>query len=190
METKSKPSRASRKPSLSNAPLTQLKQLWLETLTESEKDYWREQLRSARQYRELRAEIAEKYHIELSHESGVGKFRQWVPGQDAREAEAEQVEADTAELRKQGLSGEQLRDELLKRMKERALARGDFKLGAVAVKLDLQAATLALSREKFKAGQRAKLAAGLAELAKQINRNPKARAAYEALKAEVKAAKR
>ena len=173
-----------------DAPQTKLKQLWLETLSHAERDYWRKQLRSARRQQELRAEIREKYHIELGHDSVLTKFRHWVAGQDAREEEAEQVEADKAELRRQGLSGEQLRDELLKRMKERALARGDFKLGAVAVNLDLKAEALDLCKEKFKERRRANLEAGLSELAKQIKRNPKARAAYETLKAEVKAAKR
>jgi len=47
---------------------------------------------------------------------------------------------------------------------------------------------LEFDKEKFKEGLRTKLESGLAELATHIKSNPKAQAAYEALKAEVKLA--
>ena len=187
---KSKRRLTDRKLSLGQSPETKLKMLWCDVLSESEKDYWREQFLSTRPQRELRAELRQKYGIELIQDTSLTRFRKWVAGQDARAEEAEQVQADTAELEAQGLSGEELRAALLERMKKRALAKGDFKLGAVAVNLDLKAEALALNQKKFKAGQRTKLESGLAELAKHIKGNPKARAAYEALKAEVKSAKR
>ncbi len=164
--------------------------LWRDSLCESEQDYWREQFASARSLKGMREELREKYDLEFTQDGTLRRFIRSVAAQDAREAEAEQVQADTAELLAQGLSGEQLRAALLERMKKRALSGGDFKLGAVAVNLDLKSEALALSQEKFKERRRTNLQAGLAELAKQIKRNPKARAAYEALKAEVASAKR
>lgn len=185
-----KPGLLLRKLSHGGSPETALKILWRETLSESEKAYWREQFTSTRPQRVLRDELRNKYGIDLTQDTSLTRFRKWVPKQDALDEEAQEAHADEIELVAQGLSGEPLREALLERMKRRAYRKGDFTLGAVAVRLDLQAGALTLNQEKFKEKQRTKLDAGLAELANHIKRNPKARAAYEALKAETKSAKR
>ena len=102
---------------------------------------------------------------------------------DLRRDQAEEVECDRVELEAQGLSGVQLRDELVRRMKERALARGDFKLGEAAVKLDLRVERigidhcwLALQARKAgvleKANKRAEQPGGLTpEVLRQIEKD-------------------
>ena len=49
-------------------------------------------------------------------------FCRWLEDEDLRKRLAEEAECDRAELEAQGLDGEQLRDELLRRMRERAPA--------------------------------------------------------------------
>ncbi len=144
-----RPRLASQKLSQGESPESKLKILWRDALSESERDYWREQFRSTRPQRELRAELHQQYGCELTQDISLTRFRKWVARQDARAEEAEQVHADTVELLAQGLSGEQLRAALLDRMKKRALSGGDFKLGAVAVNLDLKAEAQNLNAKKF-----------------------------------------
>jgi hypothetical protein len=129
--------------------MTRLKLFWKKTLPEADRDYWREQFASARTQAELRQELADKYGISLPHDTQLGRFRGWLQAEDLRELEAEAVRCDRAELEAQGLAGEPLRAELLRRMAERALARGDYKLGVAAVNLDLKAERLAIHQRRL-----------------------------------------
>ncbi len=129
--------------------VTRLKLLWRDTLPEAERDYWREQFASARSRPKLRQDLQDKFDIKLPYDMQLIRFCRWLEDEDLRKQLAEEADWDRAELEAQGLSGEQLREELLRRMKERALARGDFKLGAEAVKLDLRAEGVTISRQSF-----------------------------------------
>ncbi len=129
--------------------MTKLKLLWRDSLPEAEQDYWREQFASTRSQKELREELQEKCGIELRQDTQLGRFRRWVDEDDFRMQQAEEVECDRAELEAQGLKGEQLRDELVRRMTERALARGDYKLGATAVNLDVKVGRLDIAERRL-----------------------------------------
>jgi len=74
----------------------------------------------------------------------------------------------------------------LRRFYNQARATGDAKLGLKTIAADVKVEALQFDKERFKEGLRTKLEAGLAELAQHIKSNPKAQAAYEALKQEVK----
>ena len=166
-----------------NSEMTKLKLLWRNSLPEAEQDYWREQLESTRTQEELRQQLLNKYGIQLLHDRQIRRFRDWVEEEDWREQEAEKVESDRAELEAQGLAGEQLRAELVRRMTERALARGDYKLGEAAVNLDLKAERLDIAErrlalqvrraERFdKAADRAEQPGGLTpEVLRQIEKD-------------------
>ena len=132
-----------------NSEMTRLKLLWRNSLLEAERDYWREQLVSTCTQAALREELQDKHGIQLLHDRQIRRFRDWVEEEDWRELEAEKVESDRAELEAQGLKGEQLRAELVRRMTERALARGDYKLGAVAVTLDLKVERLGIEERRL-----------------------------------------
>ena len=166
-----------------NSEMTRLKLLWRNSLPEEEKDYWREQLVSTRTQAALREELRDKHGIQLLHDIQIRRFRDWVEEEDWRKQEAEKVESDRAELEAQGLTGEQLRAELVRRMTERALARGDYKLGATAVTLDIKVERLGIAErrlalevrraEKFeKAADRAGQPGGLTpEVLRQIEKD-------------------
>lgn len=168
-----------RKLSSPDSPDTKLKLLWRDTLTEAERDYWREQLTAARPLSALRRELLAKFNIELKQDYSLSRFRHWVDVEDLRLAEAELVAADEAELLAQGLQGEELRAALLERMKARALTRGDFKLGATAVRLDLLAEAMALNQEKFKESLRTKAQTGLAAILAEAKDDPVVAAAVK-----------
>jgi hypothetical protein len=172
-----------RKLSNPNSEMTRLKLLWRNSLPEAERDYWREQLVSTRTQAALREEVRDKHGIQLLHDRQIRRFRDWVEDEDRRKQQADEVEWDRAELEEQGLAGELLRAELVRRMTERALARGDYKLGATAVTLDLKVERLGIAErrlalqvrraERFdKAADRAVQPGGLTpEVLRQIERD-------------------
>jgi glycine/D-amino acid oxidase-like deaminating enzyme len=170
-QRKLKCAEASRKLTHPASASTKLRVLWRDSWSEEEQDYWREQFASPRSQADMREELRKRYHIDLVHDFSVTRFRRWVGAQDAREEEAQMAEADEAELKRQGLSGEQLRGILLARMTRRALARGDFNLGALAVRMDLQVEAMALRKEKFKESLRTKIQAGLAAILAEAKGN-------------------
>ena len=174
-----------RKISNEQSPLTELKLLWRDTFIEPERDYWREQISSSRTQADIRSELKDKYKIDLPYDIYVTRFRRWVAEQDELEEETCKSAADRAELEAQGLTGDQLRNELLRRAMARAVARGDFKLGLRAIAEDIKVETLQLHKDKFKHNSRSKIEAGLAQLGLYIRDNPGARAAYDAFRATI-----
>ncbi len=132
-----------------DSPLNRLKLLWRDSLSETDRDYWREQMASLRPLPDLRDELNAQFKIELVYDGQLSFFHRWVEKLDRWHLEAELAVEAEAELAKQGLSGDQLRGELLKRMKTRALAQGDFDLGATAVTLDLKAEQVAISQRRL-----------------------------------------
>ena len=166
-----------------DSEMTKLKLLWRNSLPEEERDYWREQFASTRTQPELRQELEDKYKIELRHNTQLRRFCLWVVEEDWREQQVEEVLSDRAELEAQGLTGEQLRAELVRRMTERALARGDYKLGEAAVTLDVKVGRLGIAERRLalqvrraehfdKAANRAAQPGGLTpEVLRQIERD-------------------
>jgi len=169
--------------------MQQLKAVW-RRLPEATQDYWREQFSSSRTQADIRSEIAKKRSVKLSADGKLTKFRAWLEDQDLREAQAERMEENEQRIKTAHPEWtlDQVRDEVLKQAYYETLASGNFKLGMAARKSDLVEQALKFDKEKFLEGLRTKLESGLAELATHIKSNPKAKAAYEALKAEVKLA--
>lgn len=159
--------------------MTKLKRLWRDSLSEPERDYWRAQFESTRSQSALRQEIQEKYNVKLLQDSQLNRFRDWMDEFTAIEKEKQKVAEDLAELQSQGLTGAKLRDELLTRIKARALARGDYKLGLKAIAADVKVETLQLGWEKFKSGARTKLETGLDAVAEAFKANPQAMESYQ-----------
>lgn len=136
-------------PGKPKSELTRLKEAWLRTMSDEARVYWRQQFVSSRTQSDIRSEIFKKLKINLREDNQLTFFRQWLGEQDIRDEEAEAALRDETDLDAQGLKGEDLRRELIDRMTRRALARGDFTLGAAAVKLDLKAEQVAIDKGKL-----------------------------------------
>lgn len=137
----------------------------------------------------IRSRLAERFGIKLKHDgqlSGEGALWQWCLQEQRNAAEAEWVVSEEENLKAQGLSGDQLRAELLDRMKRRALVRGDHKLGLAAIDRDIKVEALAFDQEKFKESLRTKIQAGLDAIAAEAGNNPKIKAALEAIQEATK----
>ena len=175
-----------RKLSRPESELTKFKMLWRDTFTDPERDYWRLQFASTRTQADLRQEIEAKHKIALTDDTQLTRFRRWDVKFQAVQEEQEDIAADKAELELLGLTGDQLRDEILRRMKARAIRRGDYDLGLKAILTGVKIETLQLGHEKFKHASRTKIEAGLVQLGQHIKGNPAARATYDAFYAAVK----
>ena len=211
--------------------LTRFKELWRDTFTETQRDYWRSQFISPSPTRDTRETLRLKHGVNLTDDNQIVRFRKWDEQEQSRQIEAERMASDeefflpeTEKEVRAAMAGkpeqeileaiaEQLRLKVMNAAGYRSLASGDFALGLKAVKASqaeasgkfkaqLEQAKLELAKEaraqaerqlefdkeKFKEGLRTKLESGLAELATHIKGNPKAQAAYETFRAEVKAA--
>jgi hypothetical protein len=151
--------------------VTRLKALW-RTLTEDQRAGWSAFLVSETSQAEIRRQILARFKINLRYDRQLLRFRTWLDELEALKAGADRAAADEVELRQQGLAGAQLREELLNRMKIRALARGDFKLGLRAIAADVKMEVLELDREKFKVGLHTKIQAGLESILAEARGNP------------------
>ncbi len=74
-----------------------------------------------------------KFDKQLSGQDGLWA---WCAQEQSNAAEAQWASQEEEDLIQQGLTGEQLRTELLNRLKRRALVRGDHKLGLAVIKAD------------------------------------------------------
>lgn len=128
--------------------ITKLKNLWPKLSAEDRAD-WLELFGSPTSREEIRGLLLSKLNVNLEHDGQVGRFREWAEEQEPRYQEAQAVQDDIRDLEAQGLTGEQLRDELLKRMKARALNTGNFELGLKAIAQDVKVESLALDHRKL-----------------------------------------
>lgn len=167
--------------------LTRLKKLWL-GLADDARAYWQELFCSDSTQAENRRLLAVKLKVNLSRDNQLTEFRSWLDAQTQRELMAEKIEERKQELLSGGMTLEQAQDVLLAEASAYSVASRDFKLGVKVSSEISKKSSAKLDEEKFKEGLRTKLESGLAELATHIKANPKAQAAYEALKAEVKLA--
>ncbi len=132
-----------------HSELTRLKALWRK-MPEEERAGWEDLLYSDTSRAQFRAMIGEKLGVTLKHDTQFTRFRKWVNDQHLRDLAAEEAQADAEELIRQGIRGDKLRAELLRRMKARATVRNDFKLGATALNLDFKAEQLAINKRRMK----------------------------------------
>lgn len=170
--------------------LTRFKILWRDSMSESARDFWRALFVSDSTQADIRRQLAGKLQVKFTRDDQLAAFRDWEFQQRMMDLESEQAAEEERRLVEEHptWTKDQVRDDLLKRFYLRARARGDTELGLETVAADVKVQTLEFDKEKFKEAIRSKLEAGLAELAQYIKGNPKAQAAYEAFKGEVKLA--
>lgn len=123
----------------SDSELTKLKALWRDSLSDLVRSAWRSRFASTDTQAAIRAEMKTKLKINLSFDSQLTNFRQWVEEQDAMDAEAERQTEEETRLREQhpDWDADRLRTEVINGSLRRALATGDFKgLGLKAVRAD------------------------------------------------------
>ena len=170
--------------------LTKLKVLWRDSLSEDAKAYWQELFVSDSSQAANRALLLAKLKINLRFDKQLDQFRKWELEEREKDLQAERMQENERRLAADhpDWTLDQVRAEVLRQSYLETLATGNFKLGLAARKSDIAEQALRFDQEKFKEGLRTKLESGLAELATHIKSNPKAQAAYEALKAEVKLA--
>lgn len=135
----------------SDSQLTQFKKLWLYSLAESARDYWRALFCSDTTQAELRKLIFTKLKINLTRDGQLTEFRSWLDEQDARAAEAQRQAEDEAALKQEfaDLTNDQVRQLVIRGTVARAKAQGDWKLGLSAVDRDLKFQQVALDKNKF-----------------------------------------
>ena len=134
-----------------DSEVTKLKGLWLDTLTESQRDFWRSEFVSKQTQAQLRAALKQKLDVNLLYDSQLTRFRDWVDDQLKLDLEAERQADDERRLLEENpfMSKEELREKLLMAAYRRANASGDFKLGLAAMKQDKSLSELSLDRDKF-----------------------------------------
>lgn len=134
-----------------DSEVTRLKELWLHTLSESQRDFWRSEFVSKQTQAQLRAALLAKLKVNLLYDSQLTRFRDWVDDQLKLDLEAERQADDERRLLEENpnISKEELREKLLMAAYRRANASGDFKLGLAAMKQDKSLSELSLDRDKF-----------------------------------------
>lgn len=172
-----------------NNEITKLKEQWC-ALSDDARSYWQQLFISQTSQAEIRKQILARLKVSLRFDGQLNKFRDWELEQREKDLEAERALEEERRISEEhpDWTKDQVRDDLLRRFYNRARATGDSKLGLKTIAADVKVESLKFDQEKFKEGLRTKLESGLAELATHIKSNPKAQAAYEALKAEVKIA--
>ena len=170
--------------------VTKLKKLWRDSLAESARDFWRALFISDTPQPEIRKQLRAKLNINLTRDDQLLAIRQFDLEQQQMDLESERAAEEERRLIEEhpDWTKDQVREDLLRRFYNRARATGDAKLGLKTVAADMKVQSLEFDRERFKESVRTKLEAGLAELAQHIKGNPKAKAAYEAFRSEVKLA--
>jgi len=135
-----------------NSELTKLKVLWRDSMSEDARGYWRWLFVGADSTQaQIRAEIHAKLKIKLDYDSQLNAFRDWVALQDAMNKEAEEA----AEFEQRILADhptwtkDQVREELIKRFYQRALATGNADLGLRTIVQDLNVQKVELDSRKL-----------------------------------------
>jgi hypothetical protein len=172
-----------------NSELTKLKELW-RGLSEDARAFWQELFVSKTAQAEIRSQLLAKLKINLRFDKQLNAFRSWELEQRAMDDEAERAAEAERRITEEhpDWTKDQVREDLLRRFYNQARVYGDSQLGLKTIAADVKVESLKFDQEKFKEGLRTKIESGLAELATHIKSNPKAQAAYEAFRAEVKAA--
>jgi hypothetical protein len=128
--------------------VTRLKALWRK-MSEEEQLEWSALLESETSRPEIRRQLQARLQIELLHDVQINRFRAWVAAQETQQIEAERVADEIESLIAQGITGEELDEEILRRTKIRALVLGDYSLGLRALRETMRLEKLKLEREKI-----------------------------------------
>lgn len=121
-----------------DSEVTKLKALWLDTLSESQRDFWRSEFVSRQTQAELRSAIKTKLGVTLLYDSQLTRFRDWVEAQMKDDIEAERQADDLRriEVEHPDWTEDARRKKAFDLMYNRALASGDWKMLQGAMKLD------------------------------------------------------
>lgn len=167
--------------------IRQFKKLWLHSLAEPARDYWRALFVSEATQADIRRQILAKLKFHLVADKQLNAFRKWVDEQDALDAENFRQAQEETMLKEEfaDLTDDQIRKLVIRGTVARAKSQGDWKLGLAAVDRDLKAQALAFDQEKFKESLRSKLETALDALAEHVKGSAKARTAYENFRATV-----
>lgn len=152
--------------------LTQLKEIWRQ-LPEDARDYWRERFVSSGQSQsEIRAELFKKLKVNLSYDSKLTQFRDWLARQDRLAQEGEKMAEDERETLDEhpDWTKEQVRDDVLKKAYFRARREGNFALGLKTVAADAKLESLRFERDRFEFDA-AKAALAVVDQLRQIKRD-------------------
>ena len=154
-----------------NSELSRLKELWRDSMDESQREYWRSRFLSRDTQAAIRAELKQQLSVTLLYDNQLNAFRDWADDQWKLDLEAERQADDERRLKQEhpDWTKDDLREALLRCAYQRAKASGDFKLGLAAMKQDKSFEELTLDREKF---EELKRKAAQADKAKGIMENP------------------
>ena len=134
---------------------TKFKNFWREKLTDDQKaEFFSWFNEPATTVAMIRQRIEERYQIKLQYDeqiSGKWGIKKWCRREQDNAEVATRAAIEQATLRQEhpDWGPDQLREELLLRMKRRALAGDDFILGLQTFKADSRDARIQLEREKF-----------------------------------------
>jgi hypothetical protein len=131
--------------------MTRLQILWDKSLSDEEKDYWREQLQSELPVPEIRRLILDKLKINLQYNNQFTRFREFVKRRDKRDEAVGQMTDDENALLEQhpDWTLDQVRDEVLKRAYARVYNDGDIPLGLDIVRVHINLKRYLLERDKY-----------------------------------------
>jgi len=135
--------------------VTRFKSLWREEFTDVQKAEffsWFKELGTT--VAMIRQRIQERYQIKLQYDaqvSGRWGLRKWGRREEDNAEVANRAAIEEAKMRQAhpDWGPDELREELLLRVKRRALAEDDFILGLQTLKVDTRDAKIKLEREKF-----------------------------------------
>ena len=165
--------------------LTRLKDLWALKLSDDAREYWRSLFVSSTGQPEIRAQLLSKLKVNLRFDSLLTKFRLWVEVEDQAAAQAERMEQNRTRIQREhpDWTKDDVLSEVIKVSAEESLASGDHELGLKTVAVDTKRQTLDFDREKFKEALRTKIQSGLDAIMAEAGKNPKVKAAVEAINA-------
>jgi hypothetical protein len=153
--------------------ITKFKLMWRDTMSEREKDYWRELFVSPRMSQpQIRRHLFDKLKINLRYNRQLNRFRDWEAEQREMDWIQEKAEEDEERVLKEHpeWTKDDVRADLLKRFYYRARTRGDAKLGLRTVAADVRVGSLELDWAKFEFDA-TKAAMGKLESLKRIKAN-------------------
>ncbi len=129
--------------------ITKLKVLWRDTISDADKDYWRDLFCSTMTPADMRVQVHTRLNVRLDYDNQLYRFREWVEEQDALEADAERKAEDYERMEDPNLSRQEMREKLLNGYYRRALVRDKPKMGRETMRQDLAERRYDLAERRF-----------------------------------------
>jgi hypothetical protein len=134
----------------SDSELTRFKRLW-PTLSESAREFWREQFVSELTRPQIRALLKSRLKVNLQWDRQLTEFRSWLSDQDLRDEQAARMTENESRIKDDhpDWTLEQVREEVLRQSYFETLASGNWKLGLATSRQDRGWFVAKTDREKF-----------------------------------------